>query len=118
MKCICPFCGSDKTHTVETNNKYFIECECGARGSIQSTEDKAVSCFNAKSDLELFKTMLNNSEFSNYYTVSDGVVEYDGSETATKDLCLIRTTKGIKVNALFSESTEDLLGILLETETK
>ena len=118
MKCICPFCGSDKTHTVEVNQGYFVECECGARSSVQNTEAKAIKCFNAKTDLEIFKTMLNNSEFSNYYTMSDGVIEYSGSEVSTKDLCLIRTTKGIKVTALFSESTEDLLGMLLETETK
>lgn len=116
MKCICPFCGSDKVHIIDVENKYSAECECGARGSVQNTVDKALGHFNKKTDLEIFKTMLNNSEFSNYYTVSDGTVEYNGSEVSTKDLCLIRTTKGIKVTALFSESTEDLLGVLLETE--
>lgn len=117
MNCICPFCRSNNVTTAKSpSGKFYAECSCGARGSFKSSEEDALNSFNLKTDLEQFKAMLMKSEFSHYFSETDGSINYAGVECDTRDLGLIKTADGTKVNAVFSKSTEDLLGVLLECE--
>lgn len=110
----CNYCGTDDLSIKSENGKFYVECNCGARGMFKRTEIEAERIWNRineVSDYERFKSILSNSDYSSDFTESSSSIEFQGDIIPTKDICILNTDTE-SVNAVFLESTEDLVGII------
>lgn len=116
----CCFCRKDGASVKldEKVHKYFVICkECGARGSLCDSTSEAIEVWQnpcKSSDYENFTSMLQKSEFSNYFTEEQAMLEIDGENVETLDVIFINQANGTNVRGIFHKGTEDMLGIVLD----
>jgi Lar family restriction alleviation protein len=111
----CPFCnGRDTAIKVQSkagNPIYFAECNiCHSKGAEKGTEEEAIEVWNTRPSMqEIFEKMLRQSEYCSNYQTSKGSIEFSYQDIPVNVISFLSQTDE-PINALFLESTEDLIG--------